>query len=59
MFACCGLRDGAGNRLTLVYPGNSMYRISIPFLSECPLVSKCLDVLRQVLKKDLIIMVLL
>lgn len=52
---CSGLRDAAGNRLTLVYPGNVMYRIAIPFLSECPLVMRCLMVLRQVLKKELAI----
>lgn len=55
---CCGLRDPAGNRFTLVYPNNSMYRVSIPFLSECPLVTRCLVVLRQVLSKELSFLVI-
>lgn len=54
---CCGLRDPAGNRVTLVYPNESMYRITIPFISECPLVTRCLCVLRQILSKDLSILV--
>lgn len=53
--ACSSLRDPVGNRLTLTYPGGKMYRISIPLISECPFVSKCLIALRQVLKKDLAI----
>lgn len=54
---CCSLRDPAGNRVTLVYPNESMYRISIPFISECPFVTRCLCVLRQVLNKEMSILV--
>lgn len=35
-----------------------MYRISIPVLSENPLVTKCINTLRQVLKKDSAVMLL-
>lgn len=56
-YLCAGLRDPAGNRLTLTYPGGKMYRVSIPLLSECPFITKCLVTLRQVLKKDLAIAV--
>ncbi|KAJ6638177.1 Anaphase-promoting complex subunit 1 [Pseudolycoriella hygida] len=52
---CSGLRDPTGNRLTLVYPGGKMYRISVPFICECPFITKCLIGLKQVLKKDVTI----
>lgn len=32
-----------------------MYRISVPFISECPFVTKCLVGLKQVLIKDVAI----
>lgn len=54
---CSGLKDPTGNRLTLVYPGGKMYRISVPFISECPFVTKCLVGLKQVLMKDVAIQV--
>lgn len=54
---CGGLRDVAANRLTLTYPDGKMYRISIPLISECPFVTKCLHTMKQVLKKDLAITV--
>lgn len=54
---CSGLKDPTGNRLTLVYPGGKMYRISVPFISECPFVTKCLIGLKQVLMKDVAIQV--
>lgn len=53
----CGLRDAIGNRVTLTYPGGRMYRVSVPLMSECPFVTKCLATLRQVLRKDLAIAV--
>lgn len=34
-----------------------MYRISVPFISECPFVTKCLIGLKQVLMKDVAIQV--
>lgn len=49
---CIGFKDVASNRITLEYTNNLMYRISLPLLSECPLVTKCLVVLRSILKKD-------
>lgn len=56
---CGGLRDPAGNRITLTYPGGNMYRISIPLISECPFVTRCLMALRQVLRKELVVNVIL
>lgn len=49
---CTGIRDPAGNRLTLTYPDGKMYRVTIPLLCECPFVTKCIIVLRQILNKD-------
>lgn len=40
---CIGFKDVANNRVTLEYTNNLMYRISLPLLSECPLVTKCLS----------------
>lgn len=54
---CGGLRDAAANRLTLTYPDGKMYRISIPLISECPFVTKCLRAMKHVLKKELAIAV--
>lgn len=50
---CLSLRDVSGCRITLQYNSESMFRISLPPLSESPLVSKCLVVLRNILKKDI------
>lgn len=55
---CLSLRDVCSNRLTLQYTNDSMYRISLPPLSECPLVTKCLVVLRTVLKRDMAISII-
>lgn len=52
---CMSLRDVCGSRITLQYTNDTMYRITLPPLSECPLVTKCLVVLRTVLKRDLAI----
>lgn len=50
---CSGLRDAAGNRLTISYPGGKLFRFSVPLMCESVFVKKCLLTLRQVLKKDL------
>lgn len=55
---CSSLRDPAGNRLTLVYPGGRMYRVAMPLIAECPLVTKCLHVLQAVLPSTLALQVL-
>lgn len=54
---CCNLRDVCGNRLTLQYTEDVMFRITLPLISECPLVTKCLVALRYMLRKDLAIAV--
>lgn len=56
--ACLSLRDVCGNRITLQYTNDTMYRIALPPLSECPLVTKCLVVLRTILKRDLAISII-
>lgn len=50
---CLSLRDVSGPRLTLHYNSDTMYRFSLPPLSESPLVTKCLIILRNILKKDI------
>ncbi|XP_058442829.1 anaphase-promoting complex subunit 1 isoform X2 [Malaya genurostris] len=50
---CQSIRDGAGNRLTLVFSSEKMFRISLPVMSESYLVSRCLLALREVLPKKL------
>lgn len=50
---CLNLRDVCGNRITLQYNADSMYRITLPPLSDSPIVSKCLVVLRNILKKEI------
>ncbi|XP_075158873.1 anaphase promoting complex subunit 1 [Haematobia irritans] len=49
---CLGLRDPAGNRLTLSYSFGKMFRITLPLINETKLVTRCIDALRQVLKRD-------
>uniref|UniRef100_A0A1I8M2U1 Uncharacterized protein n=1 Tax=Musca domestica TaxID=7370 RepID=A0A1I8M2U1_MUSDO len=49
---CLGLRDPAGNRLTLTYLSGKMLRITLPLINETKLVSRCIAALRQVLKRD-------
>ncbi|XP_017852968.1 anaphase-promoting complex subunit 1 [Drosophila busckii] len=44
-----GLRDAAGNRLTLVYATGRMLRISLPLLNDTRLITRCIATLRQVL----------
>lgn len=50
---CLSLRDVSGPRITLQYNSDTMYRITLPPLSESPLVSKCIIILRNILKKDI------
>lgn len=52
---CSTLRDVCGSRVTLQFTNDMMYRITLPPLSECPLVTKCLVVLRTILKRDMAI----
>ncbi|XP_037936242.1 anaphase-promoting complex subunit 1 [Teleopsis dalmanni] len=49
---CLGLRDPVGNRLTLVYPSDKMYRIALPLINETKFISRCISALRQILKKE-------
>uniref|UniRef100_A0A1A9WDA7 Uncharacterized protein n=1 Tax=Glossina brevipalpis TaxID=37001 RepID=A0A1A9WDA7_9MUSC len=49
---CLSLRDPAGNRLTLVYTTGKMLRISLPLINETKLVSRCIMALKQILKRD-------
>ncbi|TDG41004.1 hypothetical protein AWZ03_012572 [Drosophila navojoa] len=46
---CKGLRDPAGNRLTLVYATGRMLRIALPLLNDTRLITRCVAALRQVL----------
>lgn len=55
---CMSLRDVCGSRVTLQFTNDTMYRITLPPLSECPLVTKCLVVLRTVLNRDLAISII-
>lgn len=47
-----GLRDAAGNRLTLTYSSGKMLRITLPLINETKLVRRCITALRHVLKRD-------
>ncbi|KAL9886530.1 anaphase promoting complex subunit 1 [Glossina fuscipes fuscipes] len=49
---CISLRDPAGNRLTLVYATGKMLRITLPLINETKLVGRCIVGLRQILKRD-------
>lgn len=55
---CCSLRDVCGNRLTLQYSDELMFRLTLPPVSESPLVGKCLVALRHVLRKEIAITVI-
>ncbi|GAB0094323.1 Anaphase-promoting complex subunit 1 [Sergentomyia squamirostris] len=55
---CIGLRDPSGNRLTLIYAGGKLFRITLPQICENILVARCLLTLRQVLQSDLAIQVM-
>ncbi|XP_065086104.1 anaphase-promoting complex subunit 1-like [Ochlerotatus camptorhynchus] len=50
---CSSIRDGSGNRLTLVFNSEKMFRISLPIMTESQLVSRCLLALRETLPKQL------
>ncbi|XP_055551724.1 anaphase-promoting complex subunit 1 [Wyeomyia smithii] len=50
---CHSIRDGTGNRLTLVFSSEKMFRISLPTMSESQLMSRCLLALREALPKHL------
>lgn len=56
--SCSSLRDVCGSRITLQYSNDTMYRISLPPLSECALVTKCIIVLRSILKRDMAISII-
>ena len=49
---CLSLRDPAVNRLTLVYSSGKMLRITLPLINETKFVTRCIKALKQVLKKD-------
>ncbi|XP_053692901.1 anaphase-promoting complex subunit 1 [Sabethes cyaneus] len=49
---CQSIRDGTGNRLTLVFSSEKMFRISLPTMSESQLMSRCLSSLREALPKE-------
>lgn len=49
---CQNIRDGTGNRLTLVFSSEKMFRISLPTMSESQLMSRCLLALREALPKQ-------
>lgn len=53
MSHCQSIKDGSGNRLTLAFSSEKMFRISLPVMSESHLVSRCLLALRETLPKDL------
>ncbi|XP_055636412.1 anaphase-promoting complex subunit 1 isoform X2 [Toxorhynchites rutilus septentrionalis] len=53
MTNCQGIRDGSGNRLTLSFASEKMFRISLPVMSESHLVSRCLVALRETLEESL------
>ncbi|XP_076314205.1 anaphase promoting complex subunit 1 isoform X2 [Tachypleus tridentatus] len=47
-----GLRDAVENRVTLETASGTLYRVSLPRVSMSSIVSKCLQVLRNVLPRD-------
>ncbi|XP_055586614.1 anaphase-promoting complex subunit 1 [Uranotaenia lowii] len=51
MTNCQSIRDGSGNRLTLAFTSEKMFRISLPVVSESKLVSRCLMAIRETLPK--------
>lgn len=53
MTNCQCIKDGSGNRLTLSFANEKMFRISLPVMSESQLVSRCLVVLRGTLHESL------
>ncbi|KAJ8947314.1 hypothetical protein NQ318_004566 [Aromia moschata] len=53
-----GLIDAIENRLTLQYSDGTFYRITFPSLAYSSLVENCLVCLRQVLRKEVAIMLL-
>ncbi|XP_058812243.1 anaphase-promoting complex subunit 1 [Topomyia yanbarensis] len=50
---CQSVRDGTGNRLTLVFSSEKMFRMSLPVMSESQLMSRCLLALREALPKKI------
>lgn len=50
---CIGLKNPAGNRLSLSYPGGKYFRFSIPVICENLLITNCLLSIREVLPKSL------
>ncbi|KAL4141486.1 hypothetical protein QTP88_004117 [Uroleucon formosanum] len=46
------LRDPIASRVTLVHEDGSMIRVDFPVISSSPLVTKCLNTLKNVLKKS-------
>ncbi|XP_074033388.1 anaphase promoting complex subunit 1 isoform X2 [Leptinotarsa decemlineata] len=53
-----GLMDAIENRMTLKYSDGTFYRITLPSLASTSLVESCLTTLRQILQKDVAIILL-
>lgn len=53
-----GLRDPVANRLTLEYEKGLFYRISLPELTSCALVERCLTALKATLQKDIVMQII-
>ncbi|XP_050429945.1 anaphase-promoting complex subunit 1 [Adelges cooleyi] len=49
-----GLRDPIGSRITLIHLDGSMIRVEFPIISSSPLVTKCLNALKTILKKSVV-----
>ncbi|KAG5893112.1 hypothetical protein JTB14_019316 [Gonioctena quinquepunctata] len=53
-----GLMDAIENRITLKYSDGSFYRITLPSVASTCLVESCITTLRQILQKDVAIVLL-
>lgn len=51
------MRDAVGNKFTLEYETGIFYRISLPELSTNSLVLNCINALKQILHKDIVMQV--
>uniref|UniRef100_W4VRH0 Putative anaphase-promoting complex apc subunit 1 meiotic check point regulator/tsg24 n=1 Tax=Corethrella appendiculata TaxID=1370023 RepID=W4VRH0_9DIPT len=49
---CQQMRDPIGNKITLVFADDKMFRMCLPLMTECQLVSKCLITLTSILSTD-------
>ncbi|RZF37721.1 hypothetical protein LSTR_LSTR003132 [Laodelphax striatellus] len=52
------LRDPVANRLTLEFLNGTMFRVTLPNICSSPLVSRCLEVLKSVLPRDVALQVI-